>query len=171
MKNTLNKTITSQFYIDPDNGFNEITKFWKEQIAQGYKPSSYELLSYAILRGKDYRKGFSKVTNQRKLDNGMYEYLGFRKAIGDFYNRKFAPIFDKFINKDANQILKKILPTQCWLGYWGAIFPLEYAYVDVCDFSDNIISQTATIETAGKPQSKLSLFDKMVKLIGVKSNG
>lgn len=128
--NTLNFTITSQFYIDPDNGFNDITKFWKEQIANGHNPTSSELLSYAILRGKDYRKGFTKVTNSRKLENGMYEYLGFRHAAGHL-RKGFAEIFQPFINSDANNLLKKILPGEVLEGYYYAEFPISEPYTNV----------------------------------------
>lgn len=67
---TLGKQITKQFF-NTETGYADLVKFWSQKIQEGYKPSTVEFTAYAILRGKDYTKGFTPITNQVKLDNGQ----------------------------------------------------------------------------------------------------
>lgn len=58
--NTLSKTITTQFYKDA-NGFKDFEAAWKKVVNSElkYKLKVEDFTVYAILRGKDWRKGFA----------------------------------------------------------------------------------------------------------------
>ncbi len=64
--NTLGKAITSQFYVNPESGYQDIKAAWKEIK----NPTAYEHYIYALLRGKDWRKGLTPLTNPTKIANG-----------------------------------------------------------------------------------------------------
>jgi hypothetical protein len=107
--NTLGKTITQQFFNSPD-GYALIQEHWARQIKEGYQPTTYDLLSYAILRGKDYRKGFTPITNQVKLDNGQEPLTALYKAAMQIKWKGFSPIFASFLSPEANKIVLNYLP-------------------------------------------------------------
>jgi len=68
--NTLGRDITSTFFASP-TGYDDLEKMWSERMAAKTPTDSSLFLLYAILRGKDYRKAFSPVTNPIKLANGQ----------------------------------------------------------------------------------------------------
>jgi hypothetical protein len=126
MKNTLSKQTTIKFYNSAD-GYDQITNLWKTKIAEGFQPTTYDLLSYAVLRGKDYRKGFSLITNQVKLDNGAYPDLAYRMSSSQLLNRGFPEMFDNYISPCALQVLQEVFPDPN-ISMWGRKFPKDYAY-------------------------------------------
>lgn len=74
--NTLSKQITAAL-TGGEEGYNTVVRDWKRVVAEGkikLRPEHY--LLYAILRGKDYRKAFTPVTNKTKLENGCREQQG-----------------------------------------------------------------------------------------------
>lgn len=84
---TLGKKITQRFFLVED-GFSLMRKRWSELVNTGHKPSSTELLLYMILRGRDYRKAFSPVTNETKLFNGQNPNQGLNSAMGRLRHKK-----------------------------------------------------------------------------------
>lgn len=73
---TLGKAITSQFYVNPESGYQEIKAAWKEQKTHTFG----EHIAYAALLGRDWRKGVSILTNANKLANGGYYNSGLYRA-------------------------------------------------------------------------------------------
>lgn len=116
---TLNRTITSQFYIDPDNGFNEIKNRWKQLLNDGVELTSAAHLLYAILRGKDYRRAFTPVKNEKKLANGQLPNTAVYTA--RVYLHTAIPLFQDLLVEDARRM------TVSTLHLFGANEPLpEY---------------------------------------------
>lgn len=78
---TLNKKITSSFFINQETGWADLKARWKEVGARSGCGSANAL--YAILRGKDYRKGLTPITNKNKLNNGgAHQWEGYRALRG-----------------------------------------------------------------------------------------
>jgi len=71
---TLSKTDTSAF----------ITPVQRMALIDGWTelsgPTAAMTMAYAILRGKDWRKGFTTITNPTKLENGAFYDWGFWHA-------------------------------------------------------------------------------------------
>ena len=81
--NTLGKKVTSTFYKDAD-GYAQLQARWSElmqdkEACKGLRTEHH--LLYAILRGKDWRKGFSPDTNANLLANGANPYDAMKKAV------------------------------------------------------------------------------------------
>lgn len=71
--NTLNRQITRTFFVDKDNGFENLKARWSQivndkETRKSLTAEHYAL--YAALRGKDWRKGLTLPTNSNKLNNG-----------------------------------------------------------------------------------------------------
>ena len=98
---TLNRSITQNFFAD-ENGYSALQVRWADYVTKKGLDTplnaSHHLL-YAVLRGKDWTKGFTKITNKVKLDNGMREDWGTYLAINSVYSASRHPVF-----KDANNI-------------------------------------------------------------------
>lgn len=76
---TLGKSITSSFFTSPD-GFSELKRIWKEQHLDKSPDPAVHIL-YLILRGKDYRRACTKLSNKNKLENGGIATWSPRHAI------------------------------------------------------------------------------------------
>lgn len=72
--NTLSPTFTGRFYKDKD-GYGLLCVHWSKimNADDKYKLDAAHHLLYLALRGKDWRKGFTPPSNQRKIDNGAFE--------------------------------------------------------------------------------------------------
>jgi hypothetical protein len=71
--NTLSRTITSRFFIDPQN-CTALRQQWSALINSDRKhelTTAHHLL-YLAACGKDWRKAFTLASNRRKLENGAY---------------------------------------------------------------------------------------------------
>ena len=105
--NTLSKNITKTFFKS-DEGYNQMIARWKELHKENPKSKiepKYFML-YAILRGKDWRKGFTPCTNQIKLDNGYKPNLRAEEALSAIRSTKYDYIADQFIeNSGFNDII------------------------------------------------------------------
>jgi hypothetical protein len=124
-KNTLSKKTTVRFY-KTNNGYEEITALWKGKIAEGFQPNAYHLLSYAILRGKDYRKGFSPIINQVKLDNGMSPLQALHSAASTLLEVGFSGIFSEHLSKGADAVLREVFPESSKSRWFRRDY--DYAY-------------------------------------------
>lgn len=65
---TLSKQITSSFYSL--SSYEELKTDWAEHC-QTSQVTTSELMLYQILRGKDWTKMFTPITNKVKLENGQ----------------------------------------------------------------------------------------------------
>jgi hypothetical protein len=70
--NTLSRTLTAQFF-NTQKDYNALKAHWSKLVNS---PRKKELrpehhLLYSALLGRDWRKGFSPITNKVKLANGM----------------------------------------------------------------------------------------------------
>src|SRR5260221_9659824 len=71
--NTLSRAITARFFQNPES-YNALRKQWSDLInsERKHELTAAHHLVYLSLMGKDWRKGFTPPTNQRKLDNGAF---------------------------------------------------------------------------------------------------
>jgi hypothetical protein len=121
--NTLNKTITSSFFVSPE-GYAELQRRWSQIVNSEEKhnltPAHY--LLYAVLRGKDWRKGF--VTPKRQDPSwqgatpvaayhalGTVRHLslsiGSRSSFAAFWTTHFGDI----LNAQGLEALRELLPS------------------------------------------------------------
>jgi len=112
--NTLPKTITQQFFKTPD-GYEQCKAIWKHNLGpQGQKLTVTHHMLYAILRGKDWRKGFTPMTNKNKLANGNFEAWAFFDAVWmleakHWEKETYAP-FKEILADDAIEKIRALLP-------------------------------------------------------------
>src|SRR5512138_870655 len=80
--NTLSRAITARFFPNPDS-YNAFRKHWSALInsERRHELSAAHHLLYLTLIGKDWRKAFTPLTNQRKLDNGAFWNWGMFRAL------------------------------------------------------------------------------------------
>ena len=65
---TLNRKVTQHFFLYPSRGFQDLEARWKDICNNNIEELTPEHhLLYAILRGKDYTKGYAEVTNLNKF--------------------------------------------------------------------------------------------------------
>lgn len=75
---TLNKSVTAKFFRN-ENGYEELVNLWSTWVNSSPKTvnlTAAKQLFYLILRGRDWRRGFTPVKSTKKLDNGAYKYYG-----------------------------------------------------------------------------------------------
>jgi hypothetical protein len=121
--NTLNRTITARFYRD-ENGYAALTQEWASLANNKTQAlSAQDHLLYAILRGKDWRKGFVVATNPTKVANGATtgNGPGHVRAVRSLlrgYNGPLKP----FLSSGAPALLARLLPIY---GYDANPLPRE----------------------------------------------
>lgn len=86
--NTLSKYITAKVLKDPAI-YSSLRKRWSELVNSDrrHELSAAHHLLYLTLCGKDWRKAFTPVTNNRKLENGAYWNWGFFRAMRGFHSK------------------------------------------------------------------------------------
>jgi hypothetical protein len=115
--NTLSKTITARFFAT-EQDYAALEAHWSSMVNS---PRKKELrpehhLLYQALRGKDWRKGFTPVTNRVKLANGMLSDMAQSKAldnIGWNYARNVERLlepFDGLVTSEMLHTLRPMLP-------------------------------------------------------------
>lgn len=70
--NTLNKKVTSSFFKDAD-GYEKMVSLWKSIASNKDERSrltAFDHFLYAVLRGKDWRKGLTPISNPKKIESG-----------------------------------------------------------------------------------------------------
>lgn len=137
--NTLPRAITAQILTDP-NLYYSIRQRWSEFVRS---PRKHELkaahyLLYAALRGKDWRKGFTCVSNQRKLDNGAFQGWALFRSITIIHMPSqeellLAP-FGGLVTPLMLQSIRELIPMQNLYTYRpeqfsGGSFPFEAYYL------------------------------------------
>lgn len=82
---TLSKEITRQFFLSED-GFNLLEKRWKSTLkSKDWEPSALEIFFYQFLRGKNYYKSFTPVSNKVKIENGQDPYYSLNCCFRSLY--------------------------------------------------------------------------------------
>lgn len=113
--NTLSKNITKLFFKEEyhDNYYQLTEKLWKELLNSKQDLNFRHHILYAILRGKNWRKCFTPITNSIKIENGQNPELSLWLAIYHLTNPYASTnpynIFDKYITSDCKQIVTKML--------------------------------------------------------------
>lgn len=114
---TLSKNITKLFFKEEyqDNYYQLTKELWKELLDSGQRLEFSHHLLYAILRGKDWRKCYTPVTNSIKIENGQTPGSSLRRAIYDLtegrapYNTNPYLIFEKYITSDCRVLVRELL--------------------------------------------------------------
>ena len=83
--NTLGKQITRQFFHN-ESGFDLLQNDWQrnwqdKSLIEHLQPVHFFL--YQAFRGKDWRKAFTAVTNERKIENGYHPMHAVRQILGE----------------------------------------------------------------------------------------
>jgi len=114
--NTLPRAITARFFPNPDS-YNALRKHWSDLINSEHRHelSAAHHLLYLALIGKDWRKAFTPLTNQRKLDNGAFWNWGMFRALPAVHLKcheedLLAP-FGGLISPQMLSDLRNLLPT------------------------------------------------------------
>jgi len=120
--NTLPRVITAQILTDP-NLYHSIRQHWSEWVRS---PRKHELtaahyLLYAALLGKDWRKGFTCITNRRKLDNGAFAGWALFRATEVLHlpsneEALLAP-FGGLVTVTMLQNVRELIPVQRYYNY------------------------------------------------------
>lgn len=129
---TLGKGITKAFYNDRESGYDQIKAAWKAALDSGVPLTCEHHVMYAILRGKDYRKGLTPVTSDAshprrakgdhkgKLSNGGYFNWGGKRAVegilasGPSDEAHLLAVFGGTVKPEVFNIIRAILPNPKW---------------------------------------------------------
>ena len=86
--NTLSKSVTSKLLNNPE-AYSTLRRRWSGLMnsASRHELSAAHHLLYLALCGKDWRKAFTPVANNRKLANGAYWNWGLFRAMRIFHNK------------------------------------------------------------------------------------
>src|SRR5260221_11924494 len=125
--NTLPRTVTAQILTDP-TAHNLLRLHWRELMTS---PRKHELsaahhLLYVILLGRDWRKGFTCVSNQRKLDNGAFHGWMMFRAVAALHKTSaeaelLAP-FDGLVTPAMLEYIRQIVPIHNAYSYRAVQF-------------------------------------------------
>jgi hypothetical protein len=132
--NTLPRAITAQILNDSETYYS-LCAHWGKLIRS---PRKHELaaqhhLLYAILLGKDWRKGFTPISNRRKLDNGAYYAWRLFGALAALHlsstQAELLAPFDGLVTPRMLEQVRKLVPAQNVYafqpGQFAAGFPFE----------------------------------------------
>lgn len=101
--NTLNKKITKLFFHEEirHDCYNEVRRVWAElqKNRKEYPLSLKHHILYAILRGKDWRKAFTPISNKVKLANGAGANTSLKNSLYQLQTHlntfdDFSPLID-----------------------------------------------------------------------------
>ena len=125
--NTLSRAITARFFPDSDS-YNALRKHWSSLMNSEHKhelTAAHHLL-YLALRGKDWRKAFTPLSNRRKIDNGAFwgwkMFLALCMLHSKFNEEEVLAPFDRLITAEILQDLRTFLP----LVYSSTFRPDEF---------------------------------------------
>lgn len=122
-KNTLGKEITKNFFLN-ESGYSDLKALWKVKLDNGFEPNADDLAIYAMLRGRDWRKGYTPISNKNKLSS----------SCGGF------PLYNLWqvywvIRKDT---ISKEKHGNAWFGHlinWDANFPKFNCTTSIGDYA------------------------------------
>ena len=119
--NTLSRAMTAQFYPnltgnDALRQYYALKKHWSALMNSERKhelTTSHHLLYMALL-GKDWRKAFTPVTNQKKLANGAFQGWALFRAImqlhSQFYEEQLLAHFQGIVTPEMLRAVRSYLP-------------------------------------------------------------
>lgn len=120
---TLGKSITRHFFVNPETGWDDLKARWKEMqtffadpmveanASEEAPPNRAALnLIYMAVRGRDYRKAFTPITNEKKLANGAAADWGYRKAYACMCNPNLWKFFDGILTDTAMDAIRGVIP-------------------------------------------------------------
>lgn len=114
--NTLPKNITAQIFGD-SSSYEVLRVHWSQLMNSDrrHELSAVHHLLYSTLLGKDWRKGFSPMTNPRKLANGAFYSWKLFRALWQIQSEwqadwLLAP-FDGLVNVNMLRKLRQLMPT------------------------------------------------------------
>ena len=113
--NTLTKRETRSFF-GSDEGYTALERHWRALVNSPVKktlgPEHY--LLYQALRGKDWRRGFTPITNRRKLENGAFYNWGLNHALRRLHSawaeEKLLKPFAEVVGVETLQMMRAMLP-------------------------------------------------------------
>ena len=114
--NTLPRAVTAQFFPNT-NSYNALRHHWSvlmnSERRHGLSPAHH--LLYLALCGKDGRKSFTCVTNQRKLENGAFAgwalFRSLEKLRGRWAEEELLAPFDGLVTPELLQAVRELLPS------------------------------------------------------------
>ncbi|MCL4265028.1 MAG: hypothetical protein KJ069_17560 [Anaerolineae bacterium] len=113
--NTLPRAVVAQILTDPQT-YTSLRQHWRGLMnsERRHELTAVHHMLYLALTGKDWRKGFSLATNQRKLANGAYEGWEMFRALArlhsPFHEAFVLAPFEGVIIGDILQNLRLVLP-------------------------------------------------------------
>jgi hypothetical protein len=113
--NTLSKSITTKVINNPEV-YSALRKRWSEVMNSDrrHELSAAHHLLYLALCGKDWRKAFTPVTNNRKLQNGAYWNWGLFHAMRIFHSKLhegwLLEPFDGIVTPEILEKIRMIVP-------------------------------------------------------------
>jgi hypothetical protein len=83
LMNTLPRAVTAQFFPDPES-YTALRRQWRLLLTadRRHELTAAHHLLYLALLGKDRRRGFTPITNARKLENGAFTGWALFRAFG-----------------------------------------------------------------------------------------
>jgi hypothetical protein len=113
--NTLPRAVTAQFFTNRDD-FVALRHHWRQLMCSEYRYDLFAAhhLLYLAAIGKDWRAGFTPVTNRRKLANGAYYGWGLFRALALFHSQQhddwLLTPFDGIISADMLHRIRQLVP-------------------------------------------------------------
>ncbi len=110
------------------------SKLCSTDTGRGRLLSPTHYLVYAALRGRDWRRGFTPITNPKKLANGGRDNQGWVHALREIHSSYseggILAVFDGQVTKEMLAQVRAVIPTWDWRN---GPYPsrLEEAYVNV----------------------------------------
>lgn len=108
--NTLSRTITSRFFISPQD-YLAFRRHWSALLNSDRKhelTAAHHLLYLAVC-GKDWRKAFTLASNQRKLENGAYAGWALWRALYQIHwTREEVALLEPFDSLITPEMLRQI---------------------------------------------------------------
>jgi hypothetical protein len=113
--NTLPRAIVAQVLDDPQT-YTSLRQHWRGLMNSDrrHELTAVHHLLYLTLCGKDWRKAFTPVSNQRKLENGAFAGWEMFRALALLHSPHYEPLllapFDDVITPDVLNKLRALLP-------------------------------------------------------------
>lgn len=115
--NTLPRAITAQFLPD-HTAYQNLRRYWSELMSSTRKRelTAAHHLIYLTLLGKDWRKGFTCITNPRKLDNGGFYAWGLARALAALHmpsqEAELLAPFGGVVTQAMLQHIRRLVPAR-----------------------------------------------------------
>jgi hypothetical protein len=120
--NTLSRAITAQIFPHADT-YLILRKHWSQLInsEQKHELSAGHHLLYLALLGKDWRKGFTPVTNRRKLENGAFYgwrlFRALRMLHLKFYEEALLAPFEGIVTPEMLAQVRRLISNHNLYSY------------------------------------------------------